>query len=260
MKRRALALVLASLPSLIILGGGIESLGEAQPIALTVSVAASLQDAILAVEPLYQEQVPDVKLIFNFGSSGSLQQQIEQGAPVDVFISAAVRQMDALEEKDLLLPESRIDLVKNQLVLITSADGPEIKVPADLKRPAIERIALGEPVSVPAGTYGQQALTALELVETLEPRFVFGKDVRQVLNYVETGNVEAGIVYHTDALLSSQVQIALTFPAETHDPIVYPIAVIQDSNHPETAQAFVQFLQTEPSQAVFSQFGFQSPD
>ncbi|NJK61639.1 MAG: molybdate ABC transporter substrate-binding protein [Synechococcaceae cyanobacterium SM2_3_1] len=232
---------------------------RAQSTALTISVAASLQDAINALQPLYEEKNPDVELVINFGSSGSLQQQIEQGAPVDVFLSASARQMDALEEKDLLLPGSRTDLVKNQLVLITPVNGLEIKSPADLMQPEIKRIALGEPASVPAGTYGQQALTVLDLVEALEPRFVFGKDVRQVLNYVETGNMEAGIVYRTDALLSQQVQIALTFPAETHDPIVYPIAVINDSKYPTEAQHFVKFLQTDGAQAVFTQFGFQFP-
>ncbi len=224
---------------------------------LTISVAASMQDAMAAIQPLYERQAPDVDLTFNFGSSGSLQRQIEQGAPVDVYISAAPGQMDALEKQDLIDSETRTDLVVNQLVLITPKAGPEIDTPQDLGLPDIQQIALGEPSSVPAGAYGEQALIRLDLIEDLTPKFVFGKDVRQVLSYVETGNVDAGIVYQTDALRSNSVRVSFVFPAEVHDPIVYPMAVIKESSDPAAAQDFVQFLQGDPAQEILVRFGFK---
>lgn len=211
-----------------------------------------------AIQPLYQEQVPEVELIFNFGSSGSLQRQIEQGAPADVFISAAARQMDVLEVQGLLLPETRFDWVVNRLVGITPAAKTTLTTAQDLTRPDIEQIALGEPTSVPAGSYAQQALTSLDLFEELSPKLIFGKDVRQVLNYVETGNVDAGLVYQTDALISDKVKVALVFPPETHDPIVYPVAVIADSSNPEAARAFTAFLRGEEVREIMTQFGFET--
>jgi molybdate transport system substrate-binding protein len=231
---------------------------RAESTSLTISVAASLQDAISALQPLYEEKNPDIELVINFGSSGSLQQQIEQGAPVDLFISAAARQMNALAEKGLILPETETILVTNELVLITPINSPLIEKSGDLTQPDIERIALGEPSSVPAGTYAQQALTALDLISELESKFVFGKDVRQVLNYVETDNVDVGIVYQTDALVSDKVKVSFVFPPETHEPIVYPMAVIKGSDHPEAAGAFAEFLKGEAAERVWEEFGFKA--
>lgn len=241
--------------------GSLSQISTSEPrTPLTISVAASLQDAIQAVQSLYEEQAPDVVLTFNIGSSGSLQRQIEQGAPVDLFISAAGRQMDALEEKGLILPETRTDLVINKLVLITPIQGPQIESPQDLTQVEIKKIALGEPTSVPAGAYAEQALTALDLFSDLESKFIFGKDVRQVLNYVVTGNVEAGLVYQTDALLSNAVEVAYTFPPEAHDPIVYPMAVLKDSPYPEAAEAFATFLMTDDAQEVLTELGFSQSE
>lgn len=255
MRRRSLITGVGSLCALtLVLSHSVQS----RPATLTLSVAASMQDVMRAIQPLYQEQVPEVELIFNFGSSGSLQRQIEQGAPADIFISAASRQMDALETQDLLLPGTRFDWVVNRLVLITPEGAPLLATAQDLIQPDIEQIALGEPTSVPAGRYAQEALTTLDLFETLSPKLIFGKDVRQVLNYVETGNVDAGLVYQTDALISDRVQVALVFPPETHDPIVYPVAVIADSPNPEAAITFSQFLRQKKVQEIMTQFGFET--
>jgi len=232
------------------------STAQLEPVELTVSAAASLQDAMKAIEPVYKQEKPNVTITYNFGSSGSLEQQIEQGAPVDVFLSAAPKWIDTLQEKNLLLEGTRQDLLKNSIVLITPKDQTDISDFQQLTTNQVNKVALGEPESVPAGQYGKEVLVSFNLFEPLQSKLVFGKDVRQVLSYVETGNVDAGLVYGTDAKISDQVQVVATAPEDSHKPIIYPVAVIKDSKNPEAAQEFVQFLSTEPAQAVFEQYGF----
>ncbi len=229
-------------------------------VTLTVSVASSVQDAMKAVQPLYQQENPNVEIIYNFGSSGSLQQQIEQGAPTDVFISAAPKQMNALQEKDLLLTETRKNLLENNVVLVTPKDSEELVTFETLPTAKLDKIALGEPDSVPAGQYGKEVLTSLKSYDKLTPKLVYGKDVRQVLFYVETGNVDAGIVYGTDAKISDKVTVIATAPKGSHSPIVYPVAVVKESKNPEEAKKFVNFLLEEKAQAVFEDYGFTKPE
>ncbi len=225
-------------------------------VTLTISAAASLQDAIKAAGQTYTERRPTVTIDYNFGSSGSLQQQIEQGAPVDVFLSAAPQQMDALQAKALLLPGSRKDLLKNQLVLIVPKTASGISGFGDLPRKRTRKIAIGDPASVPAGQYAKEALVALKLYIPLTEKFVFAKDVRQVLAYVETGNVDAGFVYATDASRSTQVDVVAIAPANSHTAIVYPVAVIKNSKNATAAQTFVQFLASPSAQQQFENVGF----
>ena len=223
---------------------------------LTVSVAASLQEAMEAIEPLYEQQFPEIHIIYNFGSSGSLQHQIEQGAPVDVFISAAPKQMDALEEKSLLLDKTWKNLLKNQIVLITPRANNKVANFQDLTENGVQKIALGHPESVPAGEYAKEVLENLKLYNELISKLVFAKNVRQVLFYVETGNVEGGFVYATDAKISDKVKIVATAPENSHSPIIYPVAVIKSSQYPEAAKAFIQFLLSNSAQAIFEKYGF----
>jgi molybdate transport system substrate-binding protein len=224
---------------------------------LLVSAAASLSDAMSAIQPIYVQQNPDIQLVYNFGSSGSLQQQIEQGAPVDVFISAAPKQMDALEQKGLLLPGTRKNLLTNSIVLIVPKGQKTITRFEDLTNNTVRRIAIGEPESVPAGKYAKEVLTSLNLFDALQSKMIYAKDVRQVLNYVETGNVDAGIVYQTDAKISTTVDTAATAPANSHSPIIYPIAVLKESKNPEAAKDFVTFVSGNSASTVFEQFGFE---
>lgn len=225
---------------------------------LLISAAASLQDAMKDVGKLYQEKNRSSKIIYNFASSGTLQQQIEQGAPVDVFLSAAEKQINALEKKDLLLEGTRKNLLKNQVVLITpkNANTAQISGFKDLTSERVKRLSIGEPQSVPAGQYSREVLTSLNLYDQLKPKIVFAKDVRQVLTYVEAGNVDAGIVYATDAKVSDQVNVVTTAPENTHSPIIYPVAVIKQSKNPAAAKAFIQFLTSEPAKVVFKKYGF----
>ena len=229
---------------------------ETPKVTLIVSVAASVQDAMTEIKPLFTQENPNIEITYNFGSSGSLQQQIEQGAPADVFISAAPKQMNALQDKDLLLTETRQDLLKNKVVLVTPQTQESTITFEDLSNNQFKKIALGDPASVPAGQYGKEVLTSLNLYDTLQSKLVFGKDVRQVLTYVETGNVDAGIVYQTDAKISDQVKVAAVAPEETHSPIVYPVSVLKNTKHPEQAETFVQFLFSDQAKTVFENYGF----
>jgi molybdate transport system substrate-binding protein len=184
---------------------------------LTLSLAANLKDAMGEIETTYAHQHPEITLENNYGSSGTLTQQIEQGAPVDLFLSAAAKPMDDIERKGLLEPGTRGDLLRNSLILVAPKDS-HISDFSGLANPNVRVIALGDPASVPARQYGQQSLVALHLFDQIKPKLVLGKDVRQVLSYVQTGNADAGIVYATDALISQQVRVVATAPENTHQP------------------------------------------
>ncbi len=264
-------LTITVLSSLLVIGCNtigkieLEKPGNAnQSTQLTVSAAASLQDVIEDIEPLYQQKHPQTEIIYNFGSSGSLQRQIEQGAPVDVFISAASKQMNTLEKQDILLTETRRNLLKNQMVLVTSEtnakNNPKFDNFDDLTSQTITTIALGEPDSVPAGKYAQEVLTSFKIADKVTPKAVYGKDVRQVLNYVATGNADAGIVYRTDVQVADNVKIVATAPENTHSPVIYPIAVIKNSQHPEEATDLIKFFTTPQVKEIFEENGFIAVD
>lgn len=223
---------------------------------LIISAAASLKDPMADIVEKYAEKNPNVKLTFNLGGSGTLQQQIEQGAPADLFISAGKSQMDALVEKDLMIKDSVSSLLANDLVLAVGADNSEIQTIEDLTKESALQIGIGTPESVPAGKYAKEALTTLGLWNTLQPKFVMAKDVSQVLNYVETGNTEAGIVYKSDALHSGKAKIVATFPADSHAPIIYPAGIVSTTRNKESAEEFFEFLKGSEAQEIFAQYGF----
>jgi len=225
---------------------------------LTVSAAASLKEALGEITPLYSKAKNNFAIRNNFGSSGDLQQQIMNGAPVDVFISAAAKQMDELQKKDLIVADTRRNLLSNRLVLIVPADKGDTKELKDLTNAGIERIAIGDPRSVPVGQYAEQALTKLELLQDVQSKFVLGNNVRQVLQFVESGNAQAGIVYATDAKTSTKVKVVEIIDAKLHKLIVYPIAVIQKSTNQPSAKSYLEFLSSEPAKNIFEKYGFST--
>jgi molybdate transport system substrate-binding protein len=227
-----------------------------ETVDLTISVAASVQDAMTEVQAAYQAEAPGVTITYNFGSSGSLAQQISQGAPTDVFLSASKKWMDDLENQGQILEGSRQDLLLNSLVLIVPQDKTDVTDFSDFETDKVGKLSIGEPESVPAGRYAKEALTSMNMFDDLQPKLVFAKDVRQVLSYVETGNVDAGLVYATDAKVSDQVQVIATAPADTHSPIIYPVGVVADSENAEAAQAFVDFLSSDTAIEIFEEYGF----
>lgn len=226
---------------------------------LYVLAAASLSDAMKELTSKYEASHPGQKLVISYGGSGTLQQQIEQGAPADLFISAAAKQMNNLSDKKLIDTAHRTDLLRNQLVLIIPKNSQtHWNSFADLKNPSVTKLAIGQPESVPAGTYAKQSLTNLGLWATVKPKLVFTKDVRQTLAYVETGNVDAGIVYKTDATSSDKVTIAATAEENTHSPIVYPMGVTAHSKHPKEAAELYSWLLGPDAASVFTKYGFDA--
>ncbi|WP_017325362.1 molybdate ABC transporter substrate-binding protein [Synechococcus sp. PCC 7336] len=230
---------------------------SARTTTITVSAAASLQNTLEAIAPQFRAAHADIAVDYNFGSSGALQRQIEQGAPADVFFSAATKQMDALAAKELILTDSRQSLVSNSLVLIAPTASPlDITDISQLRDIEIRHFAVGEFRSVPAGQYAEQVFDRMGLLELLRPTFVFGNNVRSTLAAVASGNAELGMVYATDAALSDRVQVLATAPAGSHKPIVYPIATTHSSPHPDAAQTFIDFLTADTAREIFADFGF----
>ncbi|HEV2420207.1 MAG TPA: molybdate ABC transporter substrate-binding protein [Candidatus Acidoferrales bacterium] len=227
-----------------------------QPITLTVSAAISLKAPLEAISQSYEKGHPDEHVVCNFGASGTLQHQIEQGAPVDIFISAGESQMDALEKDSVLVPGTRRDLLGNQLVLIVPARSEGIKDFPDLTKSTVRSIAVGDPQVVPAGTYAKETLENLGLLPKIQRKLVYAQDVRQALAYVETGNADAGLVYVTDARTSNAVHIAATAPGDSHLPILYPIALLKDSKSPEAAHTLLEMLESSDSLSTFEKYGF----
>jgi molybdate transport system substrate-binding protein len=223
---------------------------------ITVSAAISLKDSLDEIGTMYEKANPGVKISFNYGGSGTLQRQIEQGAPVDIFFSAAEKQMDDLQAKGLVDGGTRRDIVRNQLVLIAPTSNTTIHNFQDLTNPSVKVLALGEPATVPAGMYARQTLEHLGLLAAVEKKTVLAKDVRAVLTYVETGNADAGIVYQTDAQGSEKVRIVSVAPADSHDPIVYPAAILKGAKNTSGAASFLAFLSSGDAHGVFLKHGF----
>lgn len=231
-----------------------QRVNSGESIELTISAASSLQGVLSEMRTRYEKKHPNIKITYNFGASGALQQQIAQGAPVDLFFSAAEDKYDELVNKGFIETDAGTNLLKNELVLIVPANS-KLKGFEDL--PKADRISIGTPESVPAGKYAKESLETLNLWNEIESKIVYAKDVRQVLTYVETGNVDAGIVYKTDPVNSDKVKIAATANEKSHSPIVYPVGVIKNSSHEKEAKAFYEFLKKEESLKTFEDFGFK---
>ena len=242
---------------MIIISGCTEDT-DTEKTELTVSAAASLRDALEEAGQRYMDEYPDIKIIYNFGGSGSLQQQISQGAPVDVFISAAEDKYNELLSKKLINENHSVKLLGNELVLITHKDNKKIDSLENLVQTDIERIAIGTPESVPAGQYAKQALLSANVWDQLKSKIINSKDVRQVLTYVETRNVDAGIVYKTDAMISKNIHMTRIPGAGVHDSIIYPAGVVAASKNPEEAIKFFNFLIDQETMAIFKKYGFKA--
>lgn len=236
---------------------GCSSDAVSAPEALTISTAASLSDTMEEIASRYAEDHPEIKLAMNFGSSGSLRQQIEQGAEVDLFMPAALKDLEALQEQGLLLEGSLRRIVGNELVLIVPA-GSQLPLGGfgDVTSPDVKHLALGEPASSPAGKYAQEVFSYLGILDTVKEKAVYAKDVKEVLTWVETENAEAGVVYYSDAMASDRVKAVAAAPADAHTPIIYSAAVIKASKHPEAAQAFLDYLSSDRAKTVFEKYGY----
>ncbi|MEF2966909.1 molybdate ABC transporter substrate-binding protein [Paenibacillus sp. M1] len=226
-------------------------------VELTISAAASLKDSLEEITAAYEKEHENVKLTMNFGASGTLQKQIEQGAPADLFLSAGQKQMTALIDGNFVTADSKIDLLRNRLVLIVPSDAATVPESMDaLKDAGFAQIAVGEPEVVPAGTYTKESLENEQLWDVLQPKMVLAKDVTQVLTYVESGNADAGFVYESDAKLSDKVKTALVVDEASHSPIIYPAGIVAATKHSDETAEFLQYLQTAEARDVFVNHGF----
>jgi molybdate transport system substrate-binding protein len=228
-------------------------------VELNISAAASLKNVMTELQNLYLAKKSNCKLTFNFAASGTLQTQIEQGAPVDVFFSAATSNMTALKAKGLLIDSTIKNLLGNDVVLIVPKDSTlTLGSFNDVTNNSVQSIGLGEPGSVPAGKYAQDVFTYYNIWDQVKAKAVFGTPVTQILTWVETGNVDCGVVYSTDAASSTKVKIVATAIDASHTPIIYPAAVIKATTHTAAAADFVNFLSSQDAKAVFKKYGFST--
>lgn len=264
MKKLSLILILLMVFTFAFTGCGGQAEEEApaaegpadEAVEVNISAAASLTDALTEIQAEYAKESNAI-LQFNFGASGALQKQIEEGAPCDLFISASKSNMDALEEAGLIEADSRKDMLGNTLTLVISAEKADIiKGYEALTSADAASISIGTPESVPAGKYAKQSLENLGVWDQIQDKIVFAKDVKQVLEYVDTGNVDCGLVYKTDALVMKTGTVAGDLPEDSHDPIVYPAALIKDSAQGKAGAKFYDFLQTDYAKGIFEKYGF----
>ena len=234
-----------------------EDEGAEEPAKLLVAAAASLEysyeDELI---PMFEEENPNITVEGTYDSSGKLQTQIEEGIEADVFMSAAMKQMNALVDEDLVDKDSVVKLLENKIVLIASADSVlDLQEFTDITKAG--SIAIGDPASVPVGQYSQEALTSLGIWDEVSAKASLGTNVTEVLNWVAEGSAEAGIVYATDAATTDKVKVVAEAPeGSLAENAIYPVGVVSASTQKEAAQKFVDFLQSDKAIAVFEKYGF----
>lgn len=225
---------------------------------LTVSAAISLKNAFEEIGKLYSQGAKSEKIVFNFGASGDLKKQIEGGAPVDVFASAAQKDMNDLAEKKLVVKESRRNFASNSVVLIKPSSG-KISFTSfnDLTKPEARKIAIGNPDSVPAGRYAKEVLDRYALWPKVKDKIILAENARQVLDYVSRNEVDAGILYETDAMaVPGKVTIVMKADDESHAPVIYPAAVVSGSANKESATRFIDMLSSDKGMEILNKYGF----
>lgn len=223
---------------------------------VTIAAAASLEKVFEEqLIPMFNEMYPDVKVEGTYDSSGKLQTQIEEGADVDIFFSAATKQMDALKDEGMMDDESIVDMLENKIVLIVPHGEEGYSKFEDIVN--AQSVAIGDPESVPAGQYGKKALTNLDLWDQVEGKLSLGTNVTEVLNWVAASSAQAGIVYATDAAsMPDQVDVVAEAPEGSSTKVIYPVGMLKNAQNPEAAQALLAFLQTDKAANVFEAAGF----
>ena len=237
-----------------------EAAASGEETEILVAAAASLKNAYEEeLIPMFEEANPGVTVSGTYDSSGKLQTQIEEGLEADVFMSAATKQMDALNAEGLIASDTIVNLLENKIVLIVPSSS-ELGLTAFEDIAKAETIALGDPASVPAGQYAEEALTNLGIWDSIQDKVSFGTNVTEVLNQVAASSADAGIVYATDAAsMADQVTVIAEAPeGSLAEPVIYPVAVVANSAHPDEANAFVEFLKTDEAMAVFEAYGFSA--
>ena len=259
MKKRQIAAVLAGIMAMSLAVPAMAAdETEGEEVKLLIAAAASLEYSMEEkLIPLFEEQNPGVKVEGSYDSSGKLQTQIEEGMEADLFFSAAPKQMDALTEEGYLKEDSEADLLENKIVAIVPKDSKlELNSFEDLAN--AETVALGDPDSVPAGQYAKEALTSLNLWDEVSAKASFGTNVTEVLNWVAEGSAEAGVVYATDAAARAEdVEVKAETPeGSLAKPVIYPVGILERTEHSAEAEAFLKFLQSDEAGEIFKEYGF----
>lgn len=226
---------------------------------LLVGAASSMKPAMEELLERYRKQNPDIQINITYASSGTLEQQIRQGAPIDVYLSADLQNMNSLREDHLIIDETLVELLKNTIILIAPIDS-NLKLLGFEDLPKVSTVAIGDPRSVPAGKYAYEIFHYMNLWEVVKARTTYGKDVTEVLAWVSSGNVDIGVVYATDAALSDKVRIVADAPEESHSSIIYPAAVVKGSEEVIAAKNFIDFLISQEAKTIFVKYGFQTID
>lgn len=226
-------------------------------VELIISAAASLTDAAKEIATTFKKEYPNITITYNFGASGSLSQQIEQGAPADLFLTASKKDMDALAEKGLINKDSRIDFASNDMVVVTGKSNKlTLSNFKDISNLNVNNIVLGNPKAVPAGRYGKESLENAGAWDKIKNKVVYASDVRQVLAQVESGNADLAFVYNSDALQSKDVKIVTKVDSSLHSPIIYPGAIIKSSKNQDAAKLYLDFLNSEKGKSILKSYGF----
>ena len=248
--------VIMALSMMLLAGCGSDSSDDADKPEVTVLAAASLTDALNEIIEEYEKDA-DCTITPSYAGSGDLVQQIEGGAPCDIFISASKANMDQLEDEDYIDTDTRKDLLANSLTLIATAENKDTVTMDSLTTDAVGSIAIGEPTTVPAGKYASQVFDNMGITDQISGKIVEAKDVRAVLTYVTEGNADCGFVYRTDAEIEKDnIAIIGDVDESLHDPIVYPAAILKDAPEADSAADFYDFLQSDFAKKVFEKYGF----
>lgn len=225
--------------------------------AITVAAASSLTAALTEIGRLYESVYPGRMMLFSFSSSGAIYQQMRYGAPIDIFISANREFMDQAVREDLVLPESLVDLLTNDLVLaVHGAGGVPVATLEDLRQEAVRRIGIGNPATVPAGRYARQALVGAGQWKALVGKFIYANSARQVVDYLARGEVDAGFIYASDLFLAGGNRIKKAARVAGHDPIIYPLAIASSTGNRNRAEQFIRFLQSAKGKGILQAHGF----
>ncbi|MCR2025463.1 molybdate ABC transporter substrate-binding protein [Anaerotruncus colihominis] len=229
---------------------------DKEPVTILVAAAASLEYSYTEqLIPMFQDQYPWITVEGTYDSSGKLQTQIEEGLEADVFMSAAMKQMNALNDEGLMASDSIVELLENKIVLIEPAGSEKFSAFEDIA--SADMVAIGDPESVPAGQYAKEALTNLELWDAVSAKMSLGTNVTEVLNWIAEGSADAGVVYATDAATTDKVRVVAQAPdGSLAEKVIYPVGVAANSAHPEEAKLFADFLASDEALAVFEEYGF----
>ncbi|MCF0148874.1 MAG: molybdate ABC transporter substrate-binding protein [Clostridium sp.] len=259
MKKKSVLILILGIVAILVSGcTSKEDTKESNEKTITIAAAASLKNCMDdKLIPMFNEKYPNIKVQGTYDSSGKLKSQIEEGAEIDVFMSAATKQMNELDSKGLIEENSIVDLLENKVVLIVpKGNSKEINSFDDILKS--DKIAIGDPASVPAGQYAKELFENLKIFDEVSKKSSLGTNVTEVLNWVAEGSADSGVVYSTDAASNDKVEVVLEAPEGSVSKIIYPVGIIKESKNKEESKSFTDYLQSDEAIKVFEYYGFSA--